>query len=495
MLTAEQPAGPDLSFDPDFEAVAGEIAKLERVDGERPNWTMIEAASETLLAERTKDYRLVAWCAAAKVHQRGWTGFAQGLELYKSVTTTWWAEMHPSVKRLKARANLHQWLGDQILPVLEGKGPQRGEEAHVRAASGLLDELDAFLQPRFEGTYPGSQRLATLLKRTIANLPAEMSAVAEAAAPTGHAAPQATGLSASPMPFEGQDPGGALVHSREMLLRTAEGMLAADPSSAKAYLARRLGLQIGFDPHPREVPARNRLLEAEKAGRWSELLAEAERAILTSPAWLDAHRASVEAMAKLGPRFNEARHTVQSEAAALVVRHPTLLGARFEDGSPVADARTQDWLKHEVRGASGASAMMSSEDEEAERRLANVRKLALEGRVSEAVALAIGIANRAGDPRGKFEGFLVAGKIALDAGKAQVARPLLEGLLEHVERHQLEIWEPGLCVALYASLVRCLRTIGGSSKEQELFDKLCRLDPAAAMGIDMMEPGSSNADG
>jgi hypothetical protein len=129
--------------------------------------------------------------------------------------------------------------------------------------------------------------------------------------------------------------------------------------------------------------------------------------------------------------------------------------------------------------------MMSNEDEEAERRLASVRQLSLQGRVSEAVALAIGLANRAGDPRGRFRGFLVAGQTAMDAGKAAVARPLLEGLLEHVERHQLEVWEPALCVTLYASLVACLRALGTSdSKEQELFDKLCRLDPAAAMGLE-----------
>jgi type VI secretion system ImpA/VasJ family protein len=503
-LTAEQPAGPDLSFDPDFEAVALEVAKLERVDGDRPNWAMVESSAEQMLAERTKDYRLVVWCAVAKVNQRGWTGFAQALELYKSVVTSAWAAMHPPVKRLKARANLHEWFSEQLIPLLEAKPPQRGEEAQVRAASAALDALDAFLQASFEGSYPGSQRLSTILKRTVTNLPTEAIPVLRAppaagpGAPSGGpGAPQATGVPAAPSHNASQhwgDPNAALVHSKDMLLRTAEAILAVDPASASAYQARRLGLLLAFDPRPREVPARQRLLDAEKGGRWSELLGEAEAAILKCPAWLDAHRLAVEAMAKLGPRFNEARHVVQSEAAAIVVRHPTLLGERFEDGSSVADARTQDWLKLEVRGAAGASAMMSTEDEEAERRLAKVRQMSLEGRLSEAVALAIGIANRAGDARGRFRGYLVAGKTAMDAGKAQVARPLLEGLLEHVERHQLEVWEPGLCVTLYASLVRCLRVIGGSSREQELFDKLCRLDPAAAMGLDTDDGPTTSGD-
>ena len=479
------------------QAIALEVAKLERVDGGPPNWAVIEEAAERLLAQRTKDYRLVAWTLVAKVNLRGWPGFAQGLAVYKDTVSAVWAEMFPPLKRLKARANLHDWLIEQTVLQLEGKAPARGEESAVRSCSALLAEVDSILEAKFEGSYPGSIRMVNIVKRAVSALPTEAipavrptegapgpagggASGAPAAARTAHAAPQQWG-----------DPGAALVDCRQMLLGTAEAMLAVDPASASAYHARRLGLQLSFDPHPREVPARQRLLEAEKQGRWSELLGEAEVAIVKCPAWLDAHRAAVEAMAKLGPRFNEARHVIQSEAAALVVRHPTLLGERFEDGSAVADARTQDWLKLEVRGA---SAMMSTEDEESERRLGKVRQMALEGRLSEAVALAIGIANRAGDPRGRFRGYLVAGKTAMDAGKAQVARPLLEGLLDHVERHQLEVWEPGLCVTLYASLVRCLRTIGGSSKEQELFDKLCRLDPAAAMGLDVDEGSQASGD-
>lgn len=500
-LSAEQPAGVDLSFDPEFEAIALEVAKLERVDGGPPNWSMIETSAERLLAERTKDYRLLAWALVAKVNLRGWPGFAQGLALYKDTVSAVWAEMFPPLKRLKARGNLHEWLVEQTVLILESKNPARGEESAVRSCAALLSEVDSFLESKFEGNYPGSIRIVNIAKRAVSALPTEaipaLRPPEAAGAPPGAAgangAPPAARI-AQPSAQAWGDPGAALVECRQMLLGTAEAMLAVDPASASAYHARRLGLQLSFDPHPREVPARQRLLDAEKQGRWNELLGEAEVAILKCPAWLDAHRLAVEAMAKLGPRFNEARHVIQSEAAALVVRHPTLLGERFEDGSAVADARTQDWLKLEVRGASGASAMMSTEDEEAERRLAKVRQMALEGRLSEAVALAIGIANRAGDPRGRFRGYLVAGKTAMDAGKAQVARPLLEGLLEHVERHQLEVWEPALCVTLYASLVRCLRVIGGSSKEQELFDKLCRLDPAAAMGLDMDEGSSASGD-
>ncbi len=108
---------------------------------------------------------------------------------------------------------------------------------------------------------------------------------------------------------------------------------------------------------------------------------------------------------------------------------------RFEDGSPHG-ARTVRMDSADARGAWRVGRFDVDEHgrQESERRnSARCIRLALEGRTHEAVALAIGIANRAGDPRGRFRGYLVAGKTAIHAGNASVARPLLEGLLAVVD--------------------------------------------------------------
>jgi hypothetical protein len=68
---------------------------------------------------------------------------------------------------------------------------------------------------------------------------------------------------------------------------------------------------------------------------------------------------------------------------------------------------------------------------------------------------------------------------------------MLEHLMTDVERHGLETWEPAACATLYAYLFTATREVsrakGGSpdleAREQLLFDKLCRLDPASAIKL------------
>jgi type VI secretion system protein VasJ len=91
----------------------------------------------------------------------------------------------------------------------------------------------------------------------------------------------------------------------------------------------------------------------------------------------------------------------------------------------------------------------------------------------------------------RFRARLAVGKMALDAAKHELARGMLEHLVVDVERHGLETWEPATCATLYSYLLVASREVsrarGGSPdlvvREQYLFDKLCRLDPASAIKL------------
>jgi hypothetical protein len=56
-------------------------------------------------------------------------------------------------------------------------------------------------------------------------------------------------------------------------------------------------------------------------------------------------------------------------------------------------------------------------------------------------------------------------------------------LLAHVTAHQLEAWEPRLCVTLYALLLQCAHegALSSGAGEAELYARLYRLDPAEAV--------------
>jgi type VI secretion system protein VasJ len=169
----------------------------------------------------------------------------------------------------------------------------------------------------------------------------------------------------------------------------------------------------------------------------------------------------------------------------------------FSDGTPFADAATQTWLDEESRrvgaggGGSAASAVASAEDEEIAKRFADAQKLVSGGQVADGLASALALAERAADARLRFRARLAVGKMALDASKHDLARGMLEHLVVDVERHGLETWEPATCATLYTYLLVAAREVsrakGGSpdlvAREQYLFDKLCRLDPASAIKL------------
>lgn len=518
-IAGANPAGEDLTFDGEFEAINAEIQRLEAVDGTRPDWRMVEAQGDRLLAERTKDQRLVVWAGAAKIQLRGWEGLADAVGLYLDVIS-FWDTLYPPVRRLRARANLHEWFIQHALLVLEDKQVRGTDEGALVATQATLEEVDAVLADKLGEMHPGSQRLRSLLKRKLAelaaeNAPAKAPAVRspsfddDAAPPSvrdpdqdyGEGDPPAVeeiiideGLVArTPLSYDGRgDPAGALARGLEGLLASAQLLRARDPANPQAWRIRRVVALLKLEePSAFEAPdaeLRDRLTTAYAHGDHRTVIDEAEQAIVDRPGWLDAHRLVAESLLRAGAAWAGARQVALEETMALVTRSPALVRRRFADGTPTADAATHAWLEAERRRMLGATALVGAEEQENERRLQEVHALAADGRVGEAIALATALAHRAADLRGRFRGTLLAGSLALNAGSPLVARPMLDSLAELVERHQLEVWEPGLCASLYGSLLSCLRVLRDPSspedaREQDLFDRLCRLDPAAAMRL------------
>lgn len=569
-IAGANPAGDDLTYDAAFESVSKEITKLESVAGGIPNWKDIEASGDRLLAERTKDHRLVVWSAAAKSNLRGWEGLADGLSQYLDVLVFWDA-MYPPVRRLRARANLHEWFIQHVVTLLEDRAVQRKDEGALVAAQATLQEVESTLDDKLGELHPGSARLRSLLQRKLMDMPADEAPPPPPAAAPVEAAPASirdprpayvedevdengyrrepvrtseplpdgyrtvdepsytSEPTPEPEPYASDDGGGedeiiieeeveevveaAPVRRRKRAVRydanadpsgaldkALEGLIASaqlardrDPASPQAWRMRRVVGSLRFDRLPSPVHApdaslREQLATSFAQGDYRAVIEEGEEALLDHPAWLDGHRLVAEALARSGAQWLGAHQVAVEETLALVTRAPGTVDRRFADDSPVADAATREWLESSRRRASGASVVVTAEDQEHERRVAQVHALAKEGRLPDAILLATALANRAADERGRFRGLLLAGTLALNASRPLVARPILESLLEIAERHQLETWEPTLCASLYGSLLSCLRVLRDPSstedaRERDLFDRMCRLDPAAAMRL------------
>lgn len=102
-VSDQAPAGPNLEFDPDFGALERAAqGKPEQqygntiIPGEEPDWKEVERLAAALL-DRTRDLRVLAHLAVARLHVFGLAEFAEVLAITKRLLETRWAELHPQL--------------------------------------------------------------------------------------------------------------------------------------------------------------------------------------------------------------------------------------------------------------------------------------------------------------------------------------------------------------------------------------------------------------
>lgn len=511
------PAGVDISYDPDFEAIKAEIDKLSSIDNSEPSWTRVQDLAATLLSTKGKDLRVVSWMTVAKAKTQGWKGFAEGLAVYEGVCRAFWDTMYPEARRARPRLNAIAWMADMVNQTLLPSNVTFADGDAVRLCDELLKELDPLFAEKLGDAYVGPGQLRSLLRDKLSSIPEPAAAgtvapPVEAAPSPGQASPASVGApqagAAVATATSASDVESAVTANGAAIVQAAAVLRAADVARPWSYLLQRYGTWIiveetppandgrTYVPGPGDSLLQN-LNELREGQKWLDLLNTAEALTSDYVFWLDPHRFVAAAMDRLGPQFLAARAVVGREVTHFVARLPNLENLTFSDGMPFADMQTKTWLEEEAKkyggggGSSAAAAAISAEDEEIAKRFAEAQTMVAEGKLADGLSTALALADRAADARSRFRARLSVGKMALDAAKPELARAMLEHLVGDVDRHELETWEPATSATLYALLVTATREVvrakGGSpeldARQQCLFDKLCRLDPASAIKL------------
>jgi len=518
-ISDAQPQGVDISYEADFEVVRIEIDKLTTLAGETPNWRDIVQNGEDLVGAKSKDLRLLLWAAAGRTRLDGIGGLARGLAGIKVVCDAHWDGMYPPLKRAKARGNLASWLGDQVAPLLTAYQPKNGDKAVLEAISTLYGDIDELFSTKLGSAYTGMGPMRSLLRDKLREVP-EAAPPPPAAAPTAApaaaaatapgpataaaaAAPAAAGAMAAPQVptvTGAQDALPALRALGKGVADVARHLRTADPASAWAFRLGRVGTWLAVKqlppaeggktkippPQPADLKKLQSLVEAQQ---WGQLVAAGEEFAGRFLFWLDAHRYVALGLERQGALYQEAREAVVAEVLAFVKANPQIPSLSFADGTPFADEGTKTWLEEEqakLGGGSGGggSQKVDEEEQELRARFEEARELVAGGKVGEGLGLAMQLARRGSDARARYRARLEIAGMALKGGKSDLARPLLEGLVAEAEAHGLEHWEPELAARTYELLLKARTGAGGKGgahpPDQEVFDRLCRLDPAAA---------------
>ncbi len=517
-IPGAKPGGDDLSFDTEFEKVKAEVEKLGAVTGQ-PNWEVVATISSKLLSTRTKDMRLATWNCVARMHRQSWTGLADGLVVLRAHCDKYWDTMFPE-RRPRARANLFGWLIEQVANAQENKDVTISDGDSLAACEILFKDLDDILGKQLGEMHPGLGVVRRLIATRLASVPKppEPTPADEAGGPATES-PDRTmaGTSgASQGGGSGQvirvappqvgtvssvaDVDAALSKCEKAILSAARALFQQDPARAWAYFLSRTGawLTIGelpeaqgsttFVPPPDPGVVADLQAHAGNA-RWADLLRQAEGAVGEYPFWLDLHFWVARALDTIGGSSKPAAAVVAHMTLGFVDRFPNLVNLQFSGGMPFAGPDTSEWLNalRSKGGGGGASdAALEADKADREAKLAVAREAIAAGRIGDGVGLMVQLARRSPDARTAFRLELDAAKLALEAQKPGVSRPILEGLLRQIDVRSLETWDPELCVSVYAALLSSLRAtnppfVDAEHREAVIIEKICRLDPALAV--------------
>ena len=283
-----------------------------------------------------------------------------------------------------------------------------------------------------------------------------------------------------------------------------------EPTSPASYLMLR-GLRWGelraaidlADPTRLEAPPtdlRRHLKRLLLDKKYEQLLeaAESAMALPCSRAWLDLQRFVVEACDGLGGGYEAISRAIRSELKALITDIPQLLDATLMDETPAANAETRAWLVSLSQGApeqapaaeaplrvsASANGAGSRWPGQATDAYTSALQALRDGQERKAFEILQQDISRKRSGRERFRRRMQLVEICASTNKGNVAQPILDDLAAAIENHKLDDWEdPGAVASALATIMKMSTKIqADKAQQQKLFERICRLDPAQALG-------------
>lgn len=499
-IRADNFAGDDVRYSPEFEMLEGELARASSVHGSGgTDWQKIREGSEALLGQQSKDLRVAAWLIWSLYQREGYEGLQAGLAMLAHLCTHHWDSLHP--RKLRTRAAAVGWLVPRLDQLFAEPVPMWQRLPLFRALTEALRSLEEVLSTHLGEDapllLPLCRTLETQLERASQGQ-AEPAASTAATPPPTPASSSSLAAGAIDNDKDAQKAFRAQQEAARSLCAWWQRQKATDIKSLR--LSRTLlWLNIEALPeHNAERVTALRGLPADKLaayqerfaqGNYESLLAELESSLARSPFWLDGQHLAWSCLKNL--KAEQAMLEVEVQLALFLQRVPGLEGLCFHDGTPFASAETQAWISTHVlprldtQEATATSVAVETQSSPPwENAYHEALLLLRQGGLKAAVQHLKHGMNKAMGKREHFFWQLTLARLCYQAKKHELARTLLESLDQTLQTNGLYEWEPELGLEVLTLLRSCYELLpqkqAGVSKE-EIYRKLCRLDLEAAL--------------
>jgi len=208
--------------------------------------------------------------------------------------------------------------------------------------------------------------------------------------------------------------------------------------------------------------------------------------------WLDLQFYVVRSLEGLRDPYDDVRRSILAAFRALLADVPSLPEMTLMDAMPAASPETKAWIAKQILDGSASGDANSGRDGSAAESRAprNVYALAqaeaTAGKPEHAIEMLMRELSHETSERGRFLRRTQIATIMVDNGLVAVAKPLLQQLIEQIDKFSLSEWEDGAIVSQPLTLmVRCLdaQPAEADDKREEYYLRVCTLNPIQAMRL------------
>ncbi len=451
--------GESLAEDSTLEFLEDEIMKVGSLAHNDIDWHKVESEALKLLADRSKDIKVLGFVMLSL--QRGGDGerFALSLYLLHRVLDDWWenAWPYPGAKGQRARKMLFTQMLQRALKAVESLNFDASVGDGRQFCLDLVEKLDTQAKDR---DLPDDALFD--LKRAVEKLPKpDQTTAPRTASESSPTNKQESTASSSPSSSASSNTTAASLGNltldpsneratRQSLLKVAELLTSSEPDNALGYRMRRYAIWQSITSLPPTRDGKRTDLAAVSADRVAEyrealektpdleLWQRIEQSLSVSPFWLDGHWLSARAAMALGN--TDCAEAIREALKAFVDRLPQLAELTFNDGTPFLSDDGADWLHTAPAAGKGTGAGANPWEQAFDGALELVRQNKLAPAME---LLEQGLAD-AREPRERFYWRLATARLLRETGLKALAAEQIQDLKNQIQGRVLEDWEPAL---------------------------------------------------
>ena len=502
-ISQEAPAGKDVKYEPSFESLSQEIAKLSSPSASTGiNWDTVIKLSVQILEKESKHLQAVSYLNYGLLKTQGLEGMRQGIHVLKEILENYWETMFPPKKRMKGRRGIIDWWSEKTIEFILTVDPVIWEKEKRDTLIDDVNFIDKFLGESMEDApllLPLIRRIKGAISEKEATETKEETIPAPDSVPSKEQ-PETKKVIAEPLLDSNADAAVLLGQGLNILGKSTSGLRKENIYNPLPYRLSRITAWATLDKLPAATGGKTMIPPPDgqiisvitglyDSGNWEALADSCEGRVKQFLFWLDLSRYVAESMEQLN--HPEGTRVIEAETALFVQTLKGIEKLAFSDGTPFADAATLEWIKQlnskdadktgtdDAGGSDGINQIISLQ-------MSAAQQLIKEKQLDKALMLFQDHLSKATSERERFLWKTALCKLLINSKQLKIASSYIDDILENINKFNLETWEPDNAIKALSVVLTGLRLQKKGKQEQlieTIIKRISMLDPVKALQI------------